>query len=199
MPYSTLIKDAALLEGLLFLSGRSMSVDFLAAHTGWSKDRVETAAETLENRLSDAASGITLLRVAGGYQLATKAELNEDLHWEYERVGDLSAMAMEVLAIIAFRQPVTRADIEKMRGVSSERSIQNLLQQGLIVDLGRKESPGRPILYGTSPYFLECLGIDSLEELAAHVPAPETEAVLTDAGRREGGEDHGGTVAESDE
>ena len=108
-------------------------------------------------------------------------------------------MAMEVLAIIAFRQPVTRADIEKMRGVSSERSIQNLLQQGLIVDLGRKESPGRPILYGTSPYFLECLGINSLEELAAHIPASETEAVLTDAGRREGGEDNGGTVAERDE
>ena len=77
---------------------------------------------------------------------------------------------MEVLAIIAFKQPVTRAEIEKIRGVSSERLIASLLQQGLIQDLGRKDSPGRPILYGTSAYFLECMGVDSLSELAEKMP-----------------------------
>ena len=92
-------------------------------------------------------------------------------------------MAMEVLAIIAFKQPVTRADVEKIRGVSSERLISALLQQNLIADLGRKDSPGRPILYGTSPYFLECLGIDSVDDLAERMPKEvEPEGEITESG-----------------
>lgn len=86
-------------------------------------------------------------------------------------------MALEVLAIVAFKQPITRAEIEKLRGVSSERILTSLVQQGLVVDLGRKDSPGRPILYGTSAYFLECIGMDSLADLAAHIPESSTEAL----------------------
>ena len=78
---------------------------------------------------------------------------------------------------------MTRADVEKIRGVSSERLIAALLQQNLIVDLGRKDSPGRPILYGTSPYFLECLGIDSVDDLAERMPKEvEPEGEITESG-----------------
>ncbi|MDU3112983.1 MAG: SMC-Scp complex subunit ScpB, partial [Megasphaera sp.] len=76
---------------------------------------------------------------------------------------------------VAFKQPVTRADIEKLRGVSSERALTSLVQQGLVVDLGRKDSPGRPILYGTSAYFLECIGMDSLADLAGRLSVDTTE------------------------
>ena len=98
------------------------------------------------------------------------------------------ADGLEVLAIIAFKQPVTRADIEKLRGVSSERVLTSLVQQGLVVDLGRKDSPGRPILYGTSAYFLECIGMDSLADLAGRLSVDTTEDGFD-----------GRTVAESNE
>ena len=97
-------------------------------------------------------------------------------------------MALEVFAIVAFKQPITRAEIEKLRGVSSERVLTSLVQQGLVVELGRKDSPGRPILYGTSAYFLESIGMDSLADLAGRMPADITEDA-TD----------GRTVTESDE
>ena len=192
MLYSTSDEDTALLEGLLFLSGRPMSTDDISIHMQWPRKRVEAAAASLERRLAEDISGISLMRFAGGYQLATKGELYEKLHWRRESVKELSPAAMEVLAIVAFKQPVTRAEVEKIRGVSSERLMAVLLQQDLIADLGRKDSPGRPILYGTSPYFLECLGIDSIEDLAQHMPVSEGE-------RTEGGEADERTVTEGNE
>ena len=116
-----------------------------------------------------------MLRVAGGYQLVTKSPLFEKIQWVRTGTTELSPMALEVLAIIAFKQPITRAEIEKLRGVSSERILASLVQQGLVIDLGRRESPGRPILYGTSAYFLECIGMDSLADLAAHIPESRTD------------------------
>ena len=102
-------------------------------------------------------------------------DLYDALQWVRTGKTELSPMALEVLAIVAFKQPVTRADIEKLRGVSSERVLTSLVQQGLVVDLGRKDSPGRPILYGTSAYFLECIGMDSLADLAGRLSVDTTE------------------------
>jgi segregation and condensation protein B len=116
--------------------------------------------------------------VSGGYQLVTKPELHDMIQWVRTGNSQLSPMALEVLAVIAFKQPVTRAEVEKIRGVSSERIIYSLMQQDLIIDLGRKDSPGRPIIYGTSPYFLECLGMNSLDELAEQVPVKEKITVV---------------------
>ena len=130
---------------------------------------IETQEE-LAAILRDEKRGLTLIQVAGGYQLVTRPELHDELQWVHKTTTELSPMALEVLAIVAFRQPVTRADIEKIRGVSSERLVASLLQQGLIRDLGRKDTPGRPIIYGTSAYFLECIGMDSLSDLARQVP-----------------------------
>lgn len=123
--------------------------------------------------LADQRRGLKVLRVAGGYQLVTRPELHDAIAWVRTAATALTPMALEVLAIVAFKQPVTRADVEKIRGVSSERLMASLVQQGLIVELGRKDSPGRPILYGTSAYFLECMGMDSLDDLAGHIPVQQ--------------------------
>ena len=129
-------KPEALLEALLFLSGQPMTAADICAHTGWSREETEAAASALEQVL-DERRGLKLIRVAGGYQLVTRPELYDAVKWVRTGAAELSPMALEVLAIVAFKQPVTRADIEKLRGVSSERILSSLLQQGLIVDLGR--------------------------------------------------------------
>lgn len=170
------LKPAAVLEALLFLSGQPMKITEIAAHTGWNAEQIQHAAQELETSLSAASHGLMVLRVAGGYQLVTKSSLFEAVQWVRTGSAELSPMALEVLAIVAFKQPITRAEIEKLRGVSSERILTSLVQQGLVIDLGRKDSPGRPILYGTSTYFLECIGMDSLADLAAHIPESNTEA-----------------------
>lgn len=164
------LEPAAVLEALLFLSGQPMKLAEIAAHTGWSIEQVQRTAHELQTILSAENHGLTVLRVAGGYQLVTKSPLFEKIQWVRTGTTELSSMALEVLAIVAFKQPITRAEIEKLRGVSSERILASLVQQGLVIDLGRRESLGRPILYGTSAYFLECIGMDSLADLAAHIP-----------------------------
>lgn len=174
-------EPTAVLEALLFLSGQPLSLPELCIHTGWSEEKAEQTAHTLAAILRDEKRGLTLIQVAGGYQLVTRPELHDELQWVHKTTAELSPMALEVLAIIAFRQPVTRADIEKIRGVSSERLIASLLQQGLIRDLGRKDTPGRPIIYGTSAYFLECIGMDSLSDLARQVPEELLQEPAADA------------------
>jgi segregation and condensation protein B len=164
------LEPAAVLEALLFLSGEPMAAAGICEHTGWDSEQLAAAVAVLEERLRSPYSGLSLLRVSGGYQLVTKEVLHDTVKWVRTGPVQLTPMALEVLAIIAFKQPVTRAEVEKLRGVSSERIINTLLQQDLISDLGRKDSPGRPIIYGTSPYFLECLGMDSLDELARSIP-----------------------------
>ncbi len=192
LPYDTSqtekIEPTALLEALLFLSGDPMPVSAVCAHTGWTKAEAEETADRLAHLLSDQRRGLTLIRVAGGFQLVTRPDLHDAVQWVRTGTAELTSMALEVLAIVAFKQPITRAEIEKLRGVSSERVLNSLVQQGLIVELGRRDSPGRPILYGTSAYFLECIGMDSLADLAGAIPAEITE----DA-------DDGRTVTESDE
>ena len=177
MPYELFNNEehepTAILEALLFLSGQPMSIADLCEHTGWSDTEVAATADLLKQLLEDQRRGVTVIRVAGGYQLVTKPALHESVKWVRTGSAELTPMALEVLSIIAFKQPVTRAEIEKIRGVSSERIIYTLMQQGLIVDLGRKDTPGRPILYGTSPYFLECIGMDSLTELTVQMPVQE--------------------------
>lgn len=192
LPYDTrqtdTLEPTALLEALLFLSGDPMTVTAICAHTGWTQAETEETASHLQYLLSSQRRGLVLIRVAGGYQLVTRPDLHEALQWVRTGTTELSSMALEVLSIVAFKQPITRAEIEKLRGVSSERVLTSLVQQGLVVELGRKDSPGRPILYGTSAYFLECIGMDSLADLAGHMPADITEDA-TD----------GRTVTESDE
>jgi len=126
---------------------------------------LEAALEQLARRL-EAGRALELRRVAGGWQMVTRPEHAAVV----SRLGpvrrvQLSGPALEVLAIVAYRQPVTRVEIEAVRGVNCERTLRTLLEYGLIAEVGRKEAPGRPILYGTTDRFLETFGLDDLSDL----------------------------------
>ncbi|MCS7075139.1 MAG: SMC-Scp complex subunit ScpB [Bacteroidia bacterium] len=129
-------------------------------------DITDTIA-TLMHRYQGDEYGFELINIAEGYQFVSKAKystfVKEALLIRNRK--KLSQAAMECLAIIAYRQPVTKADVEFIRGVNSDYAIQKLLEKNLIVILGKSDLPGRPLLYGTSSFFLEYLGIKSLSQL----------------------------------
>lgn len=155
----------AALEALLFSSGDPVPLRRLAGVLGLEVPLVEAALERLAERL-DKTRGLELRRVAGAYQLVTRAEHAAVI----ARLGPvrkihITGPALEVLAVVAYQQPVTRAEIENVRGVNSESSIRTLLEAGLIAEAGRKEAPGRPILYATTEQFLVMFGLDDLSDL----------------------------------
>lgn len=154
------------LEALLFAAGDPISAAQLATILEIPEDHVRLLLAELENDLNSAERGITLVEVAGGYQLVTKGELAATVE-KLAGVQDsrLSLPALETLAIIAFKQPITRQEIEHIRGVKVDSVIATLLERGLIREVGRKETVGRPILYGTTQEFLVCFGLKDLSEL----------------------------------
>jgi len=158
-------KIAMLLEALLFVVGEPATVERLAAAFALPVERIEIGLQLLEAQL--ATRGIRLQRHREAVQLVSapvaadviEAYLGLDLN------AKLSRAAMETLAIIAYRQPVTRPQIEAIRGVSSDGVIRTLLHRGLIEEVGRLEQAGRPILYGTTFEFLQYFGLSSLDDL----------------------------------
>ena len=155
----------AALEALLFAAPEPVSLDQLAAALEVEPPLVAAALEQLERHYAE-GHGVELRQVAGGYRLVTRPEFAafiERLH--RPRRPSLSRAALETLAIIAYRQPITRAEIEAVRGVSVESPLATLLEQGLIAEVGRRDGPGRPILYGTTPRFLEAFGLRDLSQL----------------------------------
>ncbi|MBV6457678.1 MAG: Segregation and condensation protein B [Fimbriimonadaceae bacterium] len=157
---------------LLFVTDTPLSSGSLA-------ETLEVDSETVERHLADlghalaGAGPLMLVRVAGGYQLATKPEFADDvaklLKPQRQR---MSKSLMEVLAIVAYRQPITMAEIESVRGVQSDYGVRALLERRLIREVGRKRAPGRPLLYGTTQQFMHHFQLESLTELPA-VMAPE--------------------------
>ncbi|MDI3317406.1 MAG: SMC-Scp complex subunit ScpB [Bacillota bacterium] len=157
---------AQALEAALFAAARSVSLEELARATGVGAAAVEAALQELEEAL--AGHGIQLERVAGGWRLVTRPALAGPVRAVLDAdPPSLSRSALETLAIVAFRQPVTRAQVEELRGVHSEHALRTLLDAGLIEEVGRKEAPGRPILYGTTRRFLEHFGLERPEDLRA--------------------------------
>ena len=131
---------------------------------------VEEALELireLQQDLAEQQRGLRLFEIAGGYQMGTAPELAPYLEQAVgdEESGHLSGAALETLAIIAYRQPLTRPEIEAIRGVRCEHILQNLLKRKLIRVSGRKEGPGRPLIYATTPDFLRYFGLNDLHEL----------------------------------
>ena len=154
------------IEALLFASGDPLSAVKLSAILDLPCEQVLFAITELNRDMEKADRGLTIVEVAGGYQLCTKPQL---IHTVEKLAGvhesRLSAAAMETLAIVAFRQPVTKLEIETIRGVKADRVVSTLMERGLICETGRKEALGRPILYGTTDEFLKCFGLKHLEEL----------------------------------
>jgi len=156
----------AVIEAFLFVAGTPLSLDKLAELAQTDKADIKEIVTRLTQRYNQPDSGIRLLEVAGGYQFRSDPALAPWLRrLQKERVQRLSAAALETLAIVAYRQPVTRAEIEYLRGVDSGGVMKTLLERNLLRILGKKDVPGRPLLYGTSRYFLELFGLKDLNDL----------------------------------
>lgn len=158
---------AGVIEGILFGAGDGVSMSELCQCLDKSVAEVQFAMEILKQDYQSKARGIRLVQTKDTYQLSTKPEYYayiKEITRQQEKTG-LSRAALETLAIIAYRQPVTRLAVDELRGVSSSSAIQRLLDRGLICDGGRLEAPGRPILYKTTNAFLKTMGLSSLKEM----------------------------------
>lgn len=159
---------AKLLEAALFASGRPIPMDELAAlDEDASVAAVAAALDEIREHYDVEGHGVELLEIAGGWQILTRAEYTEAIERAQlaARPQRLSGAALETLAIIAYRQPISRADIEEIRGVAVGGVLKSLHERGLIDVVGRAEGLGRPLLYGTTPLFLEYFALRHLEEL----------------------------------
>jgi segregation and condensation protein B len=153
------------LEALLFVAPGMANISQLAQALDASSQRVEQALSELEELLQ--ARGLRLQRHRSGVLLTSAPEYSSEIErfLELEEVTRLTRAALEVLAIVAYQQPVTRPQIDSIRGVNSDSALRTLLRHGLIDEAGRTEGPGRPILYETSSAFLQHFGLASLSEL----------------------------------
>jgi segregation and condensation protein B len=157
----------ASIEALLFVSPSAVTSKEIADVLGVTPRVTEKALKSLENSLKN--RGIRIQKSRGGYQLTTAPEFANlvESFLNLETTSKLSQASLETLAIIAYQQPITRPMIDVVRGVNSDSVIKSLLSKGLIEEAGRSESPGRPILYTTSPEFLQHFGLSSLKDLPA--------------------------------
>ena len=158
----------SVLEGLLFVAGDDgITLEEASYILELERSAVRQLLDELKKRLEDENSGLELLLTASHYKLVTKASLKSyiEKYAVSPYSSQLSQASLETLAIIAYKQPVTRVDIESIRGVQSSGSIQKLLLRDLIEDAGRLETPGRPKLYKTTAYFMDYFGLESLDAL----------------------------------
>ena len=166
----------AALEAILFACGGPVSFDRLCDILGVNGEGLREAAAILKNKYQDdRESGIQLITVENAYQLCTKQYVAEYVKkaLELRKAPPLSKASLEVLAIIAYNQPVTRSFIEMVRGVDSSAIVSSLVDKGLVAERGTLDAPGRPILFGTTDAFLRCFGLGSIDDL------PKTEFQMT--------------------
>ncbi|MBO5870612.1 MAG: SMC-Scp complex subunit ScpB [Clostridia bacterium] len=166
----------AALEAILFACGGPVPFERLCDILGVNAEGLREAAAILKNKYSDdKENGIQLITVENAYQLCTKAYVAEYVKkaLELRKAPPLSKASLEVLAIIAYNQPVTRSFIEMVRGVDSASIVASLVDKGLVAERGTLDAPGRPILFGTTDTFLRCFGLESIDDL------PKTELQMT--------------------
>ncbi len=157
----------SMLEAVLFAMGEPIEIERLCVALELDEIVVRDILEKLQEKYEDESSGICLLRLENKYQLCTKKQYADKIRAviEVKKNAPLSQAAFEVLAIIAYNQPVTKAYIESVRGVDCSAVISNLCGKSLVEEKGRLDLPGRPLIYGTTPEFLRCFCISSLDEL----------------------------------
>ncbi len=163
---------AQTIEAILFAMGDAVSCEDIAKSLEIREDEVREVCEELKKRYEENMSGIRLIEIENCYQLSSNPSCYEYIKkvGQIKKQAGLSSAAIETLSIIAYNQPVTRGTVEFIRGVDSSYSVNRLIERGFIDELGRAETPGRPILYGTTMEFLRTFGLKSLEELP---PLPE--------------------------
>jgi segregation and condensation protein B len=160
------------IEAILFSLGESVDIAVIADAVGLSRPAAEKVLKDMQQRYEAADRGIRLIRLEDRYQLSTKKELYPTLIKvvRQPQKTTLTDVLMETLSIVAYRQPVTRTEIEKIRGVKCDHAINKLVEYNLIQEVGRLDAPGRPILFGTTEEFLRHFGTDSVEDLPAMNP-----------------------------
>lgn len=155
------------LEAVLFIADEPVPTLDLAVLFEVTAAKMQQQLEKLAQDLKDANRGVVLRQVAGGWRLATHPDTAEFLERFVgeQRRSRLSRAALETLAIVAYRQPISRGQLAEIRGVSCDGVLRNLLSRGVVTEVGRDPGPGQAILYGTTPVLLERLGLDSLSDL----------------------------------
>jgi segregation and condensation protein B len=160
------------LEAVLFVADEPLSSAVLANLVDTDRRTVDSLLEGLAAEYERTGAGLSLRRVAGGWRLYTHPDAAPIVERFVlsSRHTRLTRAALETMAIVAYKQPVTRHQVAAIRGVDSEGVLRALVERGLLAEVGRDEGPGRPLLYGTTPEFLERLGLDSVSELPPLAP-----------------------------
>ncbi len=167
-------KLKAAVEAIIFACGTPVDTDRIAQALELKTDEAESICEELMREYNEAEKGIRIVRLNKSYQMCTVKDYAEPIRtvMDLKRNTPLSQAASEVLAVIAYNQPVTKAFVEQIRGVDCSGVISSLVSRQLIEEKGRLELPGRPLVYGTTEHFLRCFNISSLKELP---PIPEND------------------------
>lgn len=157
----------AIIEGVLFAAGDAVKIDRLSDIAEVDTGTLVSIVNNISDRYETEKSGLMIIRLEDSFQMCTRPEYQEYISRlkEPKKAQNLSNAALEVLAVIAYRQPVTRGQIEAIRGVSSDSLVSRLVERGLVCECGRLDAPGRPILFSTTEEFLRCFNLSSLTEL----------------------------------
>lgn len=162
----------AQIEAILFTMGEAVEINRLAMAIDHDEETTRRIIHNMMDKYDDESRGIHIIELDGAYQLCTKASMYESIikitHIPKKHI--LTEVLLETLSIIAYKQPITRLQIEAIRGVKSDHSVNKLIEYNLITELGRLDAPGRPILFGTTEEFLRCFGLQSLDSLPAINP-----------------------------
>ena len=160
-------KEIALIEAILFLESEPMTEKSLSAVALLSEEVVAKCIEVLKEKYKNDNSGVELEFITGGWALVPKKDIWDVLKERYgnKNEGKLSRSAMETLSIIAYSQPITRAEIEAIRGVSADNMIRLLVERNLIKEVGKKDIPGKPVQFGTTKDFLKFFRLNSIADL----------------------------------
>ncbi len=174
-------KQIATVEAVLFAAAEPLEYTKLASVLGMDDEQILLCMDALESKYNNESSGICLLRLDKKYQLCSKKEYIDAVRavLDLKRNTPLSQAAFEVLAIIAYNQPITKPYMEQIRGVDCSGVVNTLLQRGLVEEKGRLDVPGRPVLYGTTADFLRCFSLNSLDDLP-ELPQSDKEVLMSD-------------------
>lgn len=157
----------AAIQAILFTMGDSVELTKIANALGLGEEMTLQIIYGMMEKYNSSEYGIKIVELEGAFQMCTKAEMYEYLIRiaKQPKKHALTDILLETLSIVAYKQPVTKLEIEKIRGVSCDHAINKLVEYGLIAEIGRKDAPGRPILFGTTEEFLRCFGVQSVDEL----------------------------------
>jgi len=162
----------AIIEAILFTMGESVELEKIADAIELDKKETKAIIERMMEHYADDSIGLQIIELDGSYQMCTKSEMYEYLIRiaKQPKRHALTEVLLETLSIIAYKQPITKVEIEKIRGVSCDHAVSKLMEYNLVCELGRLDAPGRPLLFGTTEEFLRSFGVQSIDELPSMNP-----------------------------